>query len=73
MSDLLYQPTPQTAAECEAVLARILSEMQRLNAEMRADQTEIDRLTRETRQIGAHTDALLDQIEAQLDSLQKAR
>lgn len=73
MADLAStQWTPQMDADSEKLINALLAEMQQLNAQMRQDQAEIDRLKMETRALSERTDTLLRQIEAQLDALQKA-
>jgi hypothetical protein len=64
MSEILYQPTPQTVAEQEAVLAQLLKEMQRLNEQMHRDQADIDRLKAETDLLRVETRAILARLGA---------
>jgi len=45
--------------------------VQELNERIQHDQTEIDRLKKETRVISQRTDMLMRQIEAELDTLRK--
>lgn len=53
----LQQPVIQTAGECEAAVDRCLSQMQRVREQLDRDQTEIDRLKGETREILARLKA----------------
>ena len=47
MSDLLFQPMPQTEAEYVATIKQLFVEMQQLNEKMQHDQADIDRLKAE--------------------------
>jgi peptidoglycan hydrolase CwlO-like protein len=56
---LSSQFTPQTAAEYEAAMDQLLAEIQRLNQQMKEDQSAIDRLKTETETLKRETRALL--------------
>ena len=71
MSDILTQ-SPVAEADQETLVNQMFGEIQRLNALMQEDQSAIERLKAETRMISAHSDQLLLQIEAQLNTLRKA-
>jgi cell division protein FtsB len=64
------QRAPQTAAEYEAAIAQLLTEMHRLNEQMQQDQAEIDRLKAETRAIKAETELIKSRTQARLDALE---
>ena len=66
------QWTQQTDADSETLFSTLLTEIRHLNAQMRNDQADIDRLKSETRTIAEHSDILLLQIEGQLDALRRA-
>jgi hypothetical protein len=68
----IVTPSSLSEAEQDIILNQLFGEMQQLNAQMRDDQADIERLKVETRLISAHSDQLLLQIEAQLDALRKA-
>ena len=57
-------PEPQTEAESQVIISQLFAEMNRLNALMRQDQTEIDCLKRETQRLKAETRATLDRLGA---------
>jgi peptidoglycan hydrolase CwlO-like protein len=60
MDDLMsLQPAPRTAAEYEAAIEQMLTEMQRLNQQMQKDQADIDRLSAEIAALKAETRVLL--------------
>ena len=59
MDELLPMPSPQSTAEYEAAIDRLLEEMRRLNQQMGGDRAEIDRLKAETRELKAETRAVL--------------
>ena len=76
MSDIPFQPMPQTTAEYEIVFANMLTEIQRIHEEMQQDQVEIDRLRaesasfkRESERLKAEGKILNTDIEARLDSI----
>ena len=71
MSDTVTQSSSSESEE-ETILNQLFQDMQRMNARMRDDQADIERLKLETRMISLHSDQLLLQIEAQLDALRKA-
>jgi Tfp pilus assembly protein PilN len=56
----------------EALLESYLAEMRRLNAIMRQDQADIDRLKEETNQLKAETQRLREETEATLARLKAA-
>jgi len=59
MKKLVTTPSvPQTDAECEAVLAQLLMEMQGFNEQMRRDQADIYRIKAETDTLKAETQRL---------------
>ncbi|HZO88649.1 MAG TPA: hypothetical protein VFB38_09955 [Chthonomonadaceae bacterium] len=66
------QPRLKIAADYKAAIEECLVEMRRLHEQMDKDQAEIERLKVEARMITAHTDTVLDKIEAQLDALRTA-
>ena len=51
MSDMTFALSPQNEAECEKALTQILADIQRLNAEMRQDDLEIDRNRAESQRL----------------------
>lgn len=71
MSDIITQ-SPVAETEQETLVNQMFGEIQRLNGLMQNDQAIIERLKVETRVISAHSDQLLLQIEAQLNTLRKA-
>lgn len=70
MSTLLQEPTAEEAAQLQFVIEQYLEEMRRLNAEMAADQAEIERIQAESRQIGLQTRAPLANIQNILAKLE---
>ncbi|HLJ55648.1 MAG TPA: hypothetical protein VKT77_11465 [Chthonomonadaceae bacterium] len=72
MSDIAAQSLLPTEREQEVLLDQLIGEMQRLNATIRDDQADIDRLKTETRALSEHSDLVLAQIEARLASLKRA-
>jgi len=64
----LFQHNSDTKTPLKTLLAKV----QELNERIQHDQTEIDRLKKETRVISQRTDMLMRQIEAELDMLRKA-
>ena len=60
--DELLQVPPQSAAEYEAAIDRLLSEISRLNHQMEGDRAEINRLKAETQELRAATRAILARI-----------
>jgi cytochrome c556 len=86
MSDVLTQDTPQTAAEYEALFARLMEQMEQINVRIQQDQEVIDRLRAEASAykaeaqrlkaegtvLSAEIRARLDNIRTTLDRLGKA-
>ena len=56
---LLSQPMLKTAADYQAAIEQLLTEMKRLNEQMDADRREIDRLKAETETLRAETRSIL--------------
>lgn len=73
MSDVLTEEPSMTDADEKRIMDELFAEMRELREKMRLDQIEIERLRAETRVIGAHSDRILLQIEAQLDELARSR
>ncbi len=72
MSDMTFpQSAPKTDLEYEAEFAALLQEMSRIDARMQSDHTDIEHLRAESQQISARTDAMLDELEKQLDKLRR--
>jgi hypothetical protein len=63
MSDIPFD-NPQTAAEQEAAIAWMLSEMQHMNEQIRRKQANIDRLKAESLALRNETEAILLRLEA---------
>ncbi len=62
---------PKKTADYKAAIDLMLQEMDRIEARMQRDRTDIERLKAETEIIKAHANAVLDSLEKQLISLQK--
>lgn len=74
MSDVtLTHLEPKNDAEYRTAFQQLLEEINRLQRAMDADQIEIERLRAQSRLIAARTDARLEQLERQLDGLQRSR
>ena len=72
MTDTTVRQTSlPTDADYEAEFNRLLQEMTHIDAQMQKDRAEGERLWTEARIIAARTDAMLDQLEEQLDRLQR--
>ena len=79
MSDMTFALSPQTEAEYEKVFSQIMADIERLNAESRQDQIEIDRFKAESalykaqsQQLKAEGAQLDADIRARLDGLHAA-
>ena len=72
MDDIISQRAPRNAAEYEAAISQLLTEMHRLNEFMRRDQAEIDRLKAETSALKAETERIKRRTNARLDALEAA-
>ncbi len=70
MNDVISSPpAPQTAADYEAELEEMWMEIERLNALIKSDQADIDRLKAESDAIRAETEIIKARTQARLDSL----
>jgi predicted nucleic acid-binding Zn-ribbon protein len=70
MADLTVPSlVPRTEAEYEAAVAEMIAEMQRINMRIRQEQTEIERLQRESQQLKAETNAIKTRTEERLNAL----
>ena len=69
---VIPKSTPKTAAEYRAAIDELLADMMHLNTRIQTDQSAIDLLKVETRQIAAHIEIVLSRLEAQMDALQLA-
>ena len=79
MSDMTFALSPQTEAEYEKVFSQIMADIERLNAESRQDQIEIDRFKAESaiykaqsQQLKAEGERLSADIWARLNRLHAA-
>ena len=72
MSNIWTKSPELSEAEQDTLLDQLFEELEQLNAHMRDDQADIDRLKMETRVLSEHSDLLLFQIEAKLGSFRKA-
>ncbi len=72
MSDTtLVDSTTKTDAEYELEFQLLMQEINHIEKMMLSDRADIDRLRAESSVITAHTDVILDQLEAQLNRLQR--
>ncbi len=72
MSDTTFlQSTPTADAEYQTEFESLLQEMTRLDARMHSERADIERLRYESSLITAHTDAMLDQLDNQLERLRR--
>ncbi len=67
----LRQNSPTTNTEYEAEFDRLLQEMTLLDTRMQSDRRDIERFRAESLVITGRTDAMLDQLELQLDRLRR--
>jgi len=72
MSDLLFQPMPQTEAEYVATIKQLFVEMQQLNEKMQHDQADIDRLKADSERLKVEGKRLDDEARVRLNRLNTA-